>query len=291
MNYQELTHRLTPLYDIREARAMVRMVFDIRYGMSLTDLLCGKIDELPEKEKLQIDNIFNRLEQGEPIQYVLGTAEFGNRRFHVAPGVLIPRPETLCLCHLIHTFATRKYIVSTSPIRILDIGTGSGCIAITCALDIPHAQVTAWDIMPDALAIAQDNAKNLHADVKFEQKDILNIEKTPMKWHIIASNPPYICKKEIQDMERNVLDYEPSVALFVPDDDPLLFYRATASFAIDALEEGGHLLFEINPIYANELKALMEEMNYNHIEIANDPFGKKRFLTCQKSIQTEKTTI
>lgn len=288
MKYQDFIHRLTSIYDDREARAMVRMVFDILYGMSLTDLLCGKTDELSEAEQQRIESIFSRLEQGEPIQYVLGVAEFGNHRFHVAPGVLIPRPETLCLCELINRFAASKHGVYPSPTRILDIGTGSGCIAITCALDNPEVQVTAWDIMPDALKIAKQNTENLHANVTFEQKDILNVGKTSMKWHIIASNPPYICEKEKKDMERNVLDYEPYEALFVPDDDPLLFYRAIALFAKDALEDGGHLLFEINPVYAQELLSLMQDLNFRNTQITNDPFGKQRFLTCQKSHEDTK---
>ena len=288
MTYQELTHRLSTIYDEREARAIVRMVFDIRYGMSLTDILSGKMDELSIQEHHSIEEIFHRLEQGEPIQYVLGVAEFGNRLFHVEPGVLIPRPETLCLCELSMVFATAKHGVYNTQTYILDIGTGSGCIAITCALDIPHTQVTAWDIMPDALRIAKKNAETLNAHVKFEQEDILKIPNTSMKWDIIVSNPPYICEKERSIMERNVLDYEPEVALFVPNEDPLLFYRAIAQFALNALQDDGHLLFEINPIYAQELKTMLEDMGYHQIEIKNDQFDKKRFLTCQK--QTHSNT-
>jgi release factor glutamine methyltransferase len=282
MTYQELTHRLSTIYDEREARAIVRMVFDIRYGMSLTDILSGKMDELSIQEHHSIEEIFHRLEQGEPVQYVLGVAEFGNRLFHVEPGVLIPRPETLCLCELSMVFATAKHGVYNTQTHILDIGTGSGCIAITCALDIPHAQVTAWDIMPDALRIAKKNAETLNARVKFEQEDILKKPKTSMKWDIIVSNPPYICEKERPTMERNVLDYEPEVALFVPNEDPLLFYRAIAQFALNSLQDDGHLLFEINPIYSQELKTMLENMDYHQIEIKNDQFDKERFLTCQK---------
>lgn len=282
MTYQELTHRLSAIYDTGEARAIVRMVFDIRYGMSLTDILSGKIDELPAKEHQSIEEIFHRLEQGEPVQYVLGVAEFGNRIFHVDSNVLIPRPETLCLCELTHMFATSKHGIYDTQTYVLDIGTGSGCIAITCALNIPHAQVTAWDVMPEALHIAEKNAKALNAQVKFEQQDILKIPKTSMKWDIIVSNPPYICKKEAKDMEQNVVDYEPKVALFVPNEAPLLFYRAIAQFGKDALKEDGYLLFEINPVYAQELKTMLEDMRYRHIEIKNDQFDKERFITCQK---------
>lgn len=286
MTYQELTHRLSTIYDEREARAIVRMVLDIRYGMSLTDILSGKMDELSIQEHHSIEEIFHRLEQGEPVQYVLGVAEFGNRLFHVEPGVLIPRPETLCLCELSMVFATAKHGIYNTQTCILDIGTGSGCIAITCALDIPHSQVNAWDIMPDALRIAKKNAETLNAHVKFEQEDILKIPNSSMKWDIIVSNPPYICEKERPTMDRNVLDYEPEVALFVPNEDPLLFYRAIAQFALNALQDDGHLLFEINPIYAQELKTMLEDMGYHQIEIKNDQFDKERFLTCQKQIHS-----
>ena len=178
--------------------------------------------------------------------------------------------------------------------RILDIGTGSGCIAITLALGIPGAKVTAWDISDDALHIAKQNAHTLGADVLFEKRDILNISpssfllppssNTPpsSKYSIIVSNPPYICHKEQSAMEKNVLEHEPHLALFVPDNDPLLFYRAIANYAIEALRTGGMLFFELNPVYANDTEKMIQELGFKHTELRKDQFGKLRFLKATK---------
>ena len=178
--------------------------------------------------------------------------------------------------------------------RILDIGTGSGCIAITLALGIPGAKVTAWDISDDALHIAKQNAHTLGADVLFEKRDILNISpssfllppssNTPpsSKYSIIVSNPPYICHKEQSAMEKNVLEHEPHLALFVPDNDPLLFYRAIANYAIEALRTGGMLFFELNPVYANDTEKMIQKLGFKHTELRKDQFGKLRFLKATK---------
>ncbi len=165
---------------------------------------------------------------------------------------------------------------------ILDIGTGSGCIACTLAAELPEAEVTAWDISEEALAIARENARRTHVHVSFEQVDILDprlIAASPQnRYQVIVSNPPYICQKEQATMERHVLDHEPHLALFVPDDDPLLFYRAIARYASLSLTPGGSLYFEINPLYATELSALLSAMSYHDIEIRNDQFGKPRMI-------------
>jgi len=180
-----------------------------------------------------------------------------------------------------------KEIVRENPhesAAILDIGTGSGCIAITLALDCPEAKVTGWDISEDALRIARENAQRLNAEnVTFEHQDILyplSSLLSPLsskKWHTIVSNPPYICEKERAQMERNVLEHEPEVALFVPDDDPLLFYRAIARYAVRTLKPGGSLYFEINPLYASEMQRMLNDEGFSHTEIRNDQFGKQRF--------------
>ena len=223
-----------------------------------------------------------RLEKGEPVQYIIGVADFYGRQFQVAPGVLIPRPETSELC---------RWIISCRQEaggRILDIGTGSGCIAITLALDIPDAIVTAWDISDDALRIASENARRLGASVTFEHCNALNISLTshlsPLTSHydLIVSNPPYICEKEKSAMECNVLDHEPHLALFVPDDDPLLFYRTIAQYAAEALTAQGSLFFEINPLYADDLAQMLRMMSYHGILIHQDQFGKPRFLKATK---------
>ena len=283
MTYEELWHRLTHIYDAGEAKAIVRWVLDVRFGLSWTDILCGKVTELSAHDQTELEKIMQRLEKGEPVQYIIGVADFFGRQFHVAPGVLIPRPETEELC---------RWIISQkgqSPLcEILDIGTGCGCIAITLALELPDAKVTAWDISDDALRIASKNAKQLGADVVFVKQDVLNISLTshlsPLTSHydLIVSNPPYICEKEKSAMECNVLDHEPHLALFVPDDDPLLFYRAIAQYAAEALKAQGSLFFEVNPLYADDLARMLRMMSYHDILIHQDQFGKSRFLKATK---------
>ena len=286
MTYEDSWHRLSSLYDTDEAKAIVRWVLDVRFGMSFTDVLCGKISDLSADDQTELKKIMLRLEKGEPVQYVIGTADFCGRQFHVAPGVLIPRPETAELCRWITSHGDRHSVRSNlteclSPCEVIDIGTGSGCIAITLALEIPKAKVTAWDISDEALHIAKENAKALEANVVFEKKDILNISLTS-KFDIIVSNPPYICDKEKDAMEKNVLEHEPHLALFVPNDDPLLFYRAIAKYAIDALKPDGMLFFELNPIYAENTESLLLDLGFKHTELKKDQYGKLRFLKATK---------
>ena len=263
------------VYDIREAQAVARLVLEERYSLTLADVLCGRMGD--ERELLQIQA---RLLLGEPVQYVLGETVFGGRRFHVAPGVLIPRPETFELCQWVMTADALKpaseAATEQSAAKILDIGTGSGCIACTLAAELPHTQVTAWDISDDALRIAKSNAEALGVNVKFEQVDVLSTLH-PILWNVIVSNPPYICERERTSMEGRVVDYEPEGALFVPDDDPLLFYRAIARYARQTLTPGGGLFFEINPLYVNELEQLLTDSGFASVESRNDQFGKIRF--------------
>lgn len=271
MTYPEFWRPLTALYGEGEAKAVARLVMEEHFGLSMADVLCGRMGDEAELRQIQ-----QRLLTGEPVQYVLGRAEFGGRWFHVAPGVLIPRPETYELC---------QWCLPSDPSgwrgNILDIGTGSGCIACTLAAELPHAKVAAWDISETALAIAQDNARRLHVNVIFSQIDILQLSMINCQlsiYDVIISNPPYICQRERTAMERNVLDYEPSLALFVPDDDPLLFYRAIADYAHQALKPGGALYFEINPLYAAELQSLLSKMTYHAIELREDQYGKPRMM-------------
>lgn len=287
MTYTSLWHRLTGVYPATEAQAVVRMLLEELAGLSLADLYAGGIDRLDDAQRQQIERGMARLEEGEPIQYVLGRACFCGRSFAVAPGVLIPRPETEELCRL---------IMITHPsesLNILDIGTGSGCIAITLALEMPDAEVEAVDISPEALAIAEANAARLGAKVSFHQYDILSEDSPPLgsgwewvapstpKYDIIVSNPPYICERERADMERNVLDYEPHTALFVPDDDPQLFYRTIGQKALTMLAPGGILCFEINPLYCDQLIELLRSQGYGEVEAVSDSFGKRRFVTAK----------
>ncbi len=394
MTYNQLWKRLTAIYNEREAQAIVRTVLDALFGMSLTDICLGKVTQLSADDTTRLEKIMQRLEKSEPVQYVLGAGWFAGRLFDVAPGVLIPRPETEDLVKWTCDEAKEKEKednnkeergkeekevskkgeapqkeeqLLSSPLKeekegfrkgkdaskkeeqplsslkeekeglrkgkdasqkeeqplsslkeekeglrkgedasqkeeqllssllksnkevcekgeevphpsILDIGTGSGCIAITVALALPQARVTAWDISTDALAIAAGNAHRLGASVRFEHQDALNAPDDEERWDVIVSNPPYICDRERADMPDNVLSYEPELALFVPDSDPLLFYRAIARYASKALKPGGRLLFETNTAYVHEVAQAMADEGFTAIEVRNDCFGKPRMV-------------
>ena len=279
--YQQLWQSLTPLYDAGEAQAIVRTVLDVEYGMTLTDIICGKVNELSSDEERNLEEIITRLQNGEPVQYVLGEADFAGRTFHVEPGVLIPRPETAELCQWIEEEVSS--LKADERKQILDICTGSGCIAITLGLTIPNSEVTGWDISEDALRIAQGNVEMLKAgNVRIEYQDALMLPKAAEAADIIVSNPPYICEKEKADMEKNVLEHEPSIALFVPDEDPLKFYRAIAEYASSALKSEGALYFEINPIYEKETREMLQSLGFKDIETKEDAFGKKRMMKAKK---------
>ena len=276
MTYETLCHRLTTCYDAGEAKALVRWVLDVRFGMSLTDILCGKVTQLSADDQAELEKIMQRLEKGEPVQYIIGVADFAGRQFQVAPGVLIPRPETAELCEWI--ISSKK---GAQKRRLLDIGTGSGCIAITLAAALPQAQVSAWDISEDALHIAQQNAKALGVQVTFEQHDILNTSLRDA-YDVIVSNPPYIKPSERDGMAKNVLDYEPQIALFAPDDNPIIFYQKIADVAWQNLNNEGLLFFELNPLTAEAVGEYLRQVGFSDIEFRQDTYGKLRFLKAKK---------
>ena len=285
MNYNELWHLLAQRYDEGEAKAIARMTYEVRFGLTFSDLCLGKDTQLSADDQTELEEIAQRLSQGEPIQYVLGQTGFCGRFFIVNEAVLIPRPETEELCRWIAESEKRKVI--SDKCSILDIGTGSGCIAITLAAEMLGAGVTAWDISKDALEVARENAKRTGVHVSFEQVDALHLtsdilHQTSGVFDLIVSNPPYICNKERATMETNVLEHEPHTALFVPDDDPLLFYRAIAQYGQTALKEGGWLYFEINPLYADALADMLKMMSYHDINIKQDQFGKQRMMRARK---------
>lgn len=279
MMYQTLYERLTPLYPLGEAKAIVRTVLESRYGLSLTDIYTGKVSELSAEDNAELEKIIARLEKGEPVQYVLGEAMFCERTFYVAEGVLIPRIETEVLCRWIAADFNQPYcaLQPPKPLQVLDVGTGSGCIAITLQKDIDNVEVTAWDISGDALLIARRNAMAMEARVNFELEDALAPSEDKRQFDVIVSNPPYICMDEQAEMHQNVLDHEPDTALFVPNDDPLRFYTAIAKHGQKALKRGGALYFETNPRYIEQVVGMMSELGYVHIEVKEDQFGKRRF--------------
>lgn len=270
MSYRDLALRLSKNIDTLEAKAILRLVLEDRFHLSWSDVLCGGVDHLDDNQQRELDGIIRLIEDGNPVQYVLGEAEFYGRMFHVAPGVLVPRPETEVLI---------EQLVDDSRhhLRVLDIGTGSGCIAVTLALQHPDWQIEAWDISLDALSIAKQNAARLGAsNVLFLQQDVLNTSVCDSSFDVIVSNPPYICERERAEMESVVLDHEPSLALFVPDDDPLLFYRHITRLSRKHLSVGGVLMFEINRAYGNEVCRLMESHGFTDVVVVKDQYDNDR---------------
>ena len=330
MTYSEIWHRIATSYDDGEARAIARILIEELFGLSYTDIVCGATEQLSADDTLRLDTAVRRIEQGEPLQHVLGYADFCGNRFCVNGSVLIPRPETEWLvdegAKLMSTTAT------SSPKRILDIGTGSGCIAISLKLRLGDAYVEAWDISEEALRTAESNAQALKAEVTFRKRDALKAEEEDCSeeeclqggalvssapteqtmdsinsnegalvssapteqamdsinyseanilaapWDLIVSNPPYICDSERSAMDDNVLLHEPHTALFVPDDDPLRFYRAIARYALLTLNIGGSLLFECNTRYAEATGTMLRDMGFEEVTVSDDCFNLPRFV-------------
>lgn len=272
--YPMLWKMLEERYGMNEAKAVVRYLLEMKYGLSLADILCEKTHSV-DIHTLRKD--MARLCEGVPVQYVVGKTLFAGRCFKVSSDVLIPREETAELCRWI----TEEWKNDTC--RILDVGTGSGCVAITLSLDIPGSKVVAWDISEGALSVARKNAEALQTEVVFCRQDILD-EKAPKetKYDIIVSNPPYICYQERDEVDEHVLNNEPSLALFVPDNDPLLFYRAIMDYAKHALKDTGIIYFEINPHHVEALQQLGMAMGFTLQEVRQDSFGKLRMLRLQK---------
>ena len=273
----DVTHRLAGIYGQREAQWMVRIILENVKGYSPVDVVLHRDEVLSDFIVGKIEDVTNRLLKNEPIQYIFGSARFYGNSFKVTPATLIPRPETEELVALIDK-ENRE-----TDLRVLDVGTGSGCIAITLARVLRFPIVDAIDISEDALAVAQENAQSLRVNVNFKKGDALAMEmpKTPI-YDIIVSNPPYIADKEREDMSQNVLQYEPHTALFVPDNDPLRFYRAIGDYGTKALKGGGRLYFEINPLYVEEMRAMLDAMGYKEIRVVRDLPGKERMIVAVK---------
>lgn len=257
-----------PLYGRHEAESVARLVVCDRLGYNLSQLV-AHYDE--ECEIADLERIVEELRRGRPMQYVLGRAEFCEMVFEVAEGVLIPRPETEELVYK---------IAETTPrgARILDIGTGSGAIAIVLAKFVKEAEVVAVDISREALAIAERNAERLGVHVEFIEADALDDLSALGEFDVIVSNPPYIPQSDIVDMRKNVVDFEPHTALFVPDNDILKFYRATAENATKMLREGGSLWFEIYEKAGEEVCSMLRKMGFTRTELFEDANAKPRMV-------------
>ncbi|WP_278797323.1 peptide chain release factor N(5)-glutamine methyltransferase [Leyella stercorea] len=318
MTYSEIWHRIATSYDDGEARAIARILIEELFGLSYADIVCGATEQLSADDTLRLDTAVRRIEQGEPLQHVLGYADFCGNRFSVNSSVLIPRPETEWLVDegaklmdgCIASDET-QHKTPHSPKRILDIGTGSGCIAISLKLRLGDAYVEAWDISEEALRTAESNAQALKAEVTFRKRDALKAEEeclqggalvssaptgqtkdsinsneastTAAPWDLIVSNPPYICDSERSAMDDNVLLHEPHTALFVPDDDPLRFYRAIARYALLTLNIGGSLLFECNTRYAEATGKMLRDMGFEEVTVSDDCFSLPRFVRGRKN--------
>ena len=270
----DIKSALAKAYPEGEVRAFVRILFEEWMHYSTVDIYMRADSEVPPFVVEKMRHAVQRLLRHEPIQHIVGVAHFHGHRFAVSKHTLIPRPETEQLVDMI---VDRNQDVP--DLCVLDIGTGSGCIACSLARALRFAEVHAFDISQPALDLAADNASNLGVKVAFHHVDILNAVPQPQQFHIIVSNPPYICMHEQQLMEDNVLRYEPHSALFVPDNDPMLFYRAIARYASVALKPGGKLYFEINAAYGNATAQLLAEFHFADIEVVRDFYGRDRFVS------------
>ena len=272
---RQISEGLSGCYAAGEVTALTRILATELLGVSqMTYFLKDSVTLTAEQESL-LDNAIERLKKQEPIQYILGYSDFCGLRFKVTQATLIPRPETSELVEWIASEATGKE-------SILDIGTGSGCIAISLAHKQPKSNVTAWDISTDALAVAAENSKANKCAVSFEHVDILAYQPTGELFDIIVSNPPYIKEVEKEQMEANVLDWEPHTALFVPDCDPLLFYRTIAEKGLTILKPGGSLYFEINRAHGKDTMEMLESLGYTSIELRKDFAENDRMIRAVK---------
>lgn len=279
---REITATLTPMYGAGEAKAMTRIIFENLKGWTPVDMAVRANEPVSAFMQEKIKEVTDRLLKHEPIQYIFGVADFYGMRLKVTSDTLVPRPETAELVDLIVSQNQRK------DLRVLDLGTGTGCIAIALSRNLPFARVTAADISEGALATARANAAALHADVNFLHADMLTLPEAPdtfgdAPFDIIVSNPPYVAESEKKDMEPNVLAYEPAGALFVPDSDPLRFYRAILRYAASGgLADGGKVYFEINPLFAADMERLCGREGFADVALTRDSFGKERFLRASR---------
>ena len=269
---QQIQSAISAIYDVNEAKAIAQAYLNMKCGSTNLDILLG--NEVKKPDEFEMD--LQRLSAGVPLQYVTGKAYFLDRLFSLNSDTLIPRPETE---ELVIQVLNR---MGDSPKSLLDIGTGSGCIAISIALEAPNAHVTGWDIAEEAVQQARMNAKDLGASVDFKQQDVFEWDQDVNTWDFIVSNPPYVLDAEKVEMKPHVLDHEPHLALFVPDEDPLLFYRVIGEMASHRLAPGGYLCFEINRAFGQANVRLAEEQGFEQIQLLKDFHGNDRMLIARR---------
>lgn len=276
--------QVAPFFDTEEAASFFYLIIEKWRNLKRVDLVMQPDLFFSEVEINQLEHVISELKRQKPIQYILGSTEFYGLQFEVNEHTLIPRPETEELVEWIvksQDLHDDKQESDSNSIKILDIGTGSGCVAISLAKNINHAQVSAIDVSDEALATAKKNAEANRVEVAFLHQNILETETFSESFDIIVSNPPYVRILEKQEIKPNVLEFEPHLALFVSNEDPLLFYRKIAQLAQNNLKKNGYLFFEINQYLAKETVELLEELHFKSIELRKDIYGNYRMIRCQ----------
>ena len=273
---------LSSLYDEKEVESFFYLTLEQFHHIKRIDLALNPEMEMNSQQLLRWENAVIELQKQKPIQYILGETEFYGLPFLVNENTLIPRPETEELVDLVIVEGQKSKVES-----VLDIGTGSGCIAISLAKNLTNAQVFAIDVSEKALAIAQENADLNKVEVHFIQKNILETDDLEQQFDVIVSNPPYVRMLEKNEIKTNVLDYEPHLALFVDDNDALLFYRKIAQLALKNLSKNGKLYFEINQYLGKETVKLLDDLGFKNVNLIKDIYGNDRMISCQLNTETE----
>jgi release factor glutamine methyltransferase len=284
----QFTQELTSIFDEKEIESFFYILLEAFHQLKRVDLVLNPDLKLDAFQLLQWETVLSQLKQQKPIQYILGETEFFGLPFYVNENTLIPRPETEELVDWIlsnnrinESTHERMRTDEVNQLKILDIGTGSGCIAISLAKNLSNDSVFAVDVSGKALATAKKNAELNEVKVTFIERNILETEDLNQQFDIIVSNPPYVRNLEKQEIHKNVLDYEPHLALFVEDNDALLFYRKITELAVKNLSKNGQLYFEINQYLGKEMVELLEKYNFKNIELKKDIYGNDRMIRCE----------